>query len=489
MKKINLLDLCSLCNDMNLSERYIRYKLEFEESKQYRHSEICDIKNFLSFLSITEKDVNDFIYSYSIPQLNKEFDLIKICPNYVINIEIKGSTVSLEKKLKQIKANRHYLKLLNRKIYSFSFDSSNNQLLIFENDSLIKFDVKEIVELLEESFVCDDVDLDEVFSPKNILVSPLNDTKRFIDGNYLLTENQENIKNKILSLYGQDETIHIGICGNAGTGKTLLLYDIAKDLSIKHNVTIIHCGKMCVGHSLLNEALSNFKIIDAKSLRYKEFLNSDVILVDESHRIYNSYLQKIIKWSEKSKTLCIFSYDEKQILSKAEKNRNVVKDIIEKCKDNCFKLTNKIRTNKEINVFIQALFDLGRIDVTIKYPNVNIVYASSNKDAIEKVRCLEQKEYKYISYTSSFYNGKIDWQKTDDNTHTVIGQEFENVVMIMGNSFYYDGNILKAVEHPNPDYLFDKLLYQGLTRTRKKLTLIITDKDLLDNILKIVNNR
>ena len=79
----------------------------------------------------------------------------------------------------------------------------------------------------------------------------------------------------------------------------------------------------------------------------------------------------------------------------------------------------------------------------------------------------------------------MDYQKTDLNTHTVIGQEFEKVCMIIDDNFSYKGNKLVAKWHPNPDYLFEQLLYQGLTRVRSKLAIIITEKELLDKVLSM----
>ena len=61
-------------------------------------------------------------------------------------------------------------------------------------------------------------------------------------------------------------------------------------------------------------------------------------------------------------------------------------------------------------------------------------------------------------------------------TDEVIGQEFEKVVMILDDTFYYDSEgILRVTRHPDPRYLYDRLLYQDITRTREKLCLIIID--------------
>lgn len=48
--------------------------------------------------------------------------------------------------------------------------------------------------------------------------------------------------------------------------------------------------------------------------------------------------------------------------------------------------------------------------------------------------------------------------------------------MLMDASFFYseDGE-LQGVPHPNPDYLYPNLFYQGITRVREKLAIIVVD--------------
>ena len=48
--------------------------------------------------------------------------------------------------------------------------------------------------------------------------------------------------------------------------------------------------------------------------------------------------------------------------------------------------------------------------------------------------------------------------------------------MLMDDSFYYDENgVLQGVPHPNPDYLYPNLFYQGITRVREKIALVIVN--------------
>ena len=95
----------------------------------------------------------------------------------------------------------HYLNLLNKKnLYSFAFISSSKKVFtINENGNLVECPLEFLKLLIQTAGEHEHIDLDAVFVPKNTLVSPLNSTDRFLRGDYLLTENQENIKNAVLA--------------------------------------------------------------------------------------------------------------------------------------------------------------------------------------------------------------------------------------------------------------------------------------------------
>ena len=60
--------------------------------------------------------------------------------------------------------------------------------------------------------------------------------------------------------------------------------------------------------------------------------------------------------------------------------------------------------------------------------------------------------------------------------------------MLMDSTFKYNSeNKLIAKEHPNPNYIYLQLLFQGLTRVREKLGIIvINDLELFKRILSIL---
>lgn len=60
--------------------------------------------------------------------------------------------------------------------------------------------------------------------------------------------------------------------------------------------------------------------------------------------------------------------------------------------------------------------------------------------------------------------------------------------MLMDATFYYDEKgVLQANGHPNPNYLYTQLLYQGLSRAREELTVIVVNStSLLKSISDIL---
>lgn len=71
-------------------------------------------------------------------------------------------------------------------------------------------------------------------------------------GEYFLTTQQNLICNNIQTQLKDTTTYFIALTGNAGTGKTLLTYHIAKEAINKGNeVLILHCAQLNNGHHIL----------------------------------------------------------------------------------------------------------------------------------------------------------------------------------------------------------------------------------------------
>ena len=75
----------------------------------------------------------DFFYSYTIPKLGKEFDLLRINDDTVINIELKSHNVENDRIKRQLMLNRSYLSSLDRSIRSYTYISSEDRLVRLSN--------------------------------------------------------------------------------------------------------------------------------------------------------------------------------------------------------------------------------------------------------------------------------------------------------------------------------------------------------------------
>ena len=264
MNTINAFELVRLVDNHKLNEKYVRFKLNLDinEDFNYKPTEIEDVKQLLSNLDIEYDDVSDFYYSFCIKHLDVEFDLIKTGKEYILDIEIKHQKIDDSKIKKQLKRNAKYLKFLIPKVISFTYIAEENRVLFLnEDDNLIEVTLQEAEKYIKECRF-NDYNINHIFSAKEMLVSPLNNVEKFLDNKYLLTDEQEKISNSIITkLSNKNE--YFTIKGNPGTGKTLLLYDLVKKVSDKR-VLVIHCGQICLGHTILEDRINHIKLISAK---------------------------------------------------------------------------------------------------------------------------------------------------------------------------------------------------------------------------------
>lgn len=313
------------------------------------------------------------------------------------------------------------------------------------------------------------------------MISPFNSTEQFINGEYFLTTTQQKIKTEIKEKLVTDGFVYFCIAANAGTGKTLLLYDIAKEfLQGGTNVVLIHSGKLNDGHRKL-QGTYGWKIHSIASVNQNTISSimdpCDILLIDESQRISNRQMEWIIECSQQKQIPIVFSYDPKQYLRSGE-DRDVQSYLETKHADIpvcAKKLTTKIRTNKELASFITNLFDIGKSKDHLDYSCVTIEYIANENQLKNYIAYLHQdRGWQPIKYTTSLYSedpfDSLD-VISDKNAHDVIGQEFSKVVFVMDSNFRYDGNRLMASRYAY--YSPKGMLYQITTRVVDELKIIV----------------
>ncbi|MET3196941.1 ATP-binding protein [Bacillus sp. OAE603] len=490
MKHINLNSLVETFENFNneLNTEYLNlFGIEFDEE------EIEDLSILLNHLNVNGiRNLDNFYIGFKINQVSKQFDLLRIGTNSVVNIELKR--VSTPQKIeKQLIQNRYYLHFLGKPVHTFTFVTESAELYEYDHSNTLNItSMENLISKLDSQMIEDIEDIHSLFKPSNYLVSPFNSTDKFISGEYFLTEHQNNIKNDIIKLFTSNSDEYVSVIGKPGTGKTLLTYDLANHYINKGlNVLVVHCGYLNDGHMTL---ITNYQwnILSIKDFNRIPTHYFDILIVDEAQRLQDGQLNKIQNIVNHLKAKCIFSYDPAQCFTYSESFRNIGLSIEHNLAKQIHTLTDKIRTNKEIASFIINLFDLSKINSNQSYKNINFQFFNDYQSAKNYAINLSNKGWEVINFTNSlYYRVSYDaFQSTvNQNSHAVIGQEYDNVAVFIDEHFYYDVNKkLNAYAVSNGAYAIDKMLYQNLTRTREKLNIIIIKNEImLSAILQILS--
>jgi len=486
IKRTNLASVVSLGKkDVDILKKYEQYL-----NINLKEKEPQTIEKFLQLLKtininilgeINPVKIDGLFLDYSIPGMTKEFDILKVTREFVLNIELKLENKTTDEMRKQLIDNKFYLSKANcQRAYYFSYNAETDKLYELDNNNQL-VDVTttdRIIHLLNVDNM-DGVKIEDLFLPSKYLVSPFNDTDRFLSNDYLLTESQKAKKTQILN----NQHNEIFIFGNAGTGKTLLLYDIAKYYkNMGKSVFILHCAKLNSGHYQLIQ--NEFNIFGLK--QYSEIVEktsdpNNIILIDESQRLTDYQINNIIS---RNNSTVIFSGDPKQVLGNNESGPKL-HDFVDDNNIPVISLKNKIRSNASLSEFIKGLMDYN-YKVDKKHPiekdKISLEYFDNHLEAISYMQQLSREgEYEVMTLPGSIGYSVDEYTQYNkvfgQNAFTVIGQEFDNVATLIGPNISYNdkGNLYSF----NTYYASSNALFQNITRTRLKLKLIIVNNPII----------
>ena len=348
-----------------------------------REWELESMKALVRELEVHMQDVHAlrFFYSFQVPRLGKEFDLLQIKDDQIVNIELKSGKVSDEAVRKQLLQNRYYLSVQGKMIQSYTYISSQERLVRLNNhDHIVEADWDQLCLALQRQSKDYEGDIEDLFQAEMYLFSPVTEPERFLNKEYFLTSQQKDIERRILDKIRKVKYGYFWFSGLPGTGKTLLLYDIAMKLSVHQKVCMIHCGEAGKEWKILHDRLLRIAFLsDSQLEECPDLKEYSAILVDEAHLLSVKELHRILELSEKHPV--IFSGDDEDMISDEEMDRTMLREIEHLPDIQSFHLTNRIRTNAEFSSFIQNMMHLPEKRMVRYYPHIQVVYANDDEEA------------------------------------------------------------------------------------------------------------
>lgn len=445
-----------------------------EHMLKMKEWELESMRALVERLELHMQDVSALrlFYSFQIPRLGKEFDLLQIRENQIINIELKSGAVSEEAIQKQLIQNRYYLSALGKPIQSYTYISSQNRLMRLTNhDHVIEASWNQLCAALQKEGKDYSGDIENLFRAEWYLFSPLTEPNRFLNKEYFLTAQQRDIKRQILKKIREEQTGFFSFSGLPGTGKTLLLYDIAMKLSNRQQVCIIHCGEAGKKWEILHKRLQRIDFLSDNQLETQVSLDDyHAILVDEAHLLSVEKLNVLLNMSEDRPI--IFSSDSEEMISPKEIDQSTMKRMEELPNLQTFRLTNRIRTNAELSSFIQNMMHLPVRKNQNEFPHVSVVYANDAKEADTLVQDYIRQGYQYFPQMEGAKLG------------TTAVRDTEQMVVVLDERYYYDDELYFRSIHPMQNGQSEvRSLFHLLNQAKENLAFVVNGNETVYGIL------
>ena len=444
-----------------------------------QHPEPCD--DWVSFF-------DGFYFSYTIEHISKEFDLLKFSANAdcALNIELKSEAIEEDRIRKQLEQNRYYLSHVSRTILSYTYVMESNALYCLNDHGFLRrCPLSELAAAMQrpvlQTFV--EENIGQFFRAQDYLISPVRNPEKLLTGRYFLTNQQSEFRRQILEILqlfedglwqipenGEAVPV-ISLTGNAGTGKTLLLFDLAIEISRKKKVLFVHGGPLREGHHIIDKRLHKVHVFSGTESsaeeigRRHDFEDYACMLVDEANRFDYARLEALMKKAIGHGIPCIVSYDPHSILGAIPLMEDT-EAMISRYETLRLELSGNIRINRPIFSFLRTLFHQKDWSASTDYSCIDVLYAADRKEERRLTAHYLSKGYELIRSTpESFKSGEI------------ISQEFERVLMVLDKRFYYDESMHLCADGKKGAAI--PPLYEGLSRAREKLCLLITGNEKL----------
>lgn len=496
-----------ISNNHTLDEKY---EDEFKITKKTKSEleQLVSLINTFIDKSLRIPAFESFHFGYKIPKIRcGDFDFLKINKTNVINIEFKNISVAknvnftrIKNKLfDQLKIRNNLLSVFNRDVVSIGFILSKNNSYFYrlENNKLHDISKMDVLSILTSSGTDFSISmLSDVLNRESLNISPINSCSTSVDKLFDLTDQQQDAINKIIKL---DSSYYI-VNGGAGTGKSLVAFELANLFSEQEKKTILF---FLAKESNLYEKYDGrlFKVLtlspygDDIQSRFEKVYQEDfnVLIIDEAQRLTTKQIDKIKRLIEEiDDRHCIFVLDYEQNLVSNEEGIRI-KEYIEDFVDSKYisKLDLPLRFDENTKFFIRKLFGMKNPGIgDAKEANIQIVKISNVNEANEFSSYLSE-NYEFVRLTPLSLNTPLEGYMYDYEAYNVIGKDFENIIVAFNDTYYLDEHSgIKRTDNNTYGgaHSLEKCYYEIFTRVKDKIVILVINNDQLYNdLIKLKN--
>ena len=222
--------------------------------------------------------------------IKEQFDILRFANRTALNIELKYSIPKhgLPGILYQLRRHEHLLKNVCDNVQAFCYILDTDTLYrLDDNKELLEVSFMDLASVIDEAYTEDN--LLEYLNSSNILISPYTEPQKFIESKYFLSDKQRDIVRDLMS----DNNKLNAITGGPGTGKSLVLFELAKRYHLEGKKVLFIFSAKFEEENFGRYFPFDFKPI--KDVTIDDVVDEyEVILVDEAQRLRREQVNSLV---------------------------------------------------------------------------------------------------------------------------------------------------------------------------------------------------